>query len=1144
MVVKDAQFRNRLNERFSNKILCVEMEAAGLMSSFPCLVIRGICDYADSHKNKAWQEYAAAVAAASAKELLLVVPVHAVEQMDTITSILSNISGDVKLAVGYLEEARVHRHNQEDERIIEWLSPLDYGAEHSDVLKRWQPGTGQWLLNSTEFNEFIETDKQIIFCPGIPGAGKTVMTAAVIDYLHKRFGNDSSIGIAYIYFNFKRYNEQTPNSVFLSLLKQVAKQQPCLPDSVKSLHERHAKRNTRPSFEEILETFQEVVNLYTKAFVIIDALDECSTVGHCRETILSEIIACAKRSDLKLFTTSRDIPEISDRFKSTLRLEIGATELDIRRYIDGRLSKLPPISVISQSKSLQEEIKTAINNTVNRMFLLAQLHFDRLIDCITRKAVMKALKDLPTGSGAYDYAYDAAMERINQQSSSRSALAINALSWITHARWPLSVVELQQALAVEIGEDEFDEDNLPQIEDIMSTTIGLVAIDEKSKIIRLVHHTAQEFFDRTRQKWLPKAETYIAEVCSSYLSSSAIERQCRYYIQISEILKSFKFWYYAVYNWKYHVRTSTFSQTHVNFLRKTSNFEAFLRGFHILRRTPPGIYKFNTHHVKEYLNVDIIPKNVTSLHVAAELGISEIVNVLLKEFSNPDERDSYNRSPLHMAASGGYSTTMEALINFGQVDVDAISKTSRYTPLIRAAQGGHTAAVKLLLDTGKVNVGFKCKRGKTALWYAAVGGHVDIVKLLLDARLYDPDVIQEIHSSALLGAVIMEREIVVNLILETGHADMNVQTASICGPFYWGDLVDHDCSWADFTWYYPSSKLLWGDKSIGHVSLNEGKSAFILLLCLGNETLLELFLGNEEVDVDLAIEDRYVNSALFTAAYCGRVSLFQLLLDSGRCHLDSRNPDGRTLLMIAASQGHESLVKLLLSKDISAVDWCDKCGNTALSLVIDSVEEHTSVAKLLINTGKANINTRDEDGLTLLCDAAEYGHENIFQLLFEMLEVEINSDKTDGKLLLIAAASGKRSTVKLCLNSRKFDINARDHFGLSPLLLAAQSLYDDSDILQLLLDMDTVEIGARDYEHKRTALLWAADAGSVKKFTTLLQTGKFDINERDVNGMTPFILAVQQYRSDIVEFLLNAEGVDLYTRDHKHKRTALMQIRY
>lgn len=47
------------------------MEAAGLMDNFPCLVIRGICDYADSHKNKRWQPYAAATAAAYAKDLLM-----------------------------------------------------------------------------------------------------------------------------------------------------------------------------------------------------------------------------------------------------------------------------------------------------------------------------------------------------------------------------------------------------------------------------------------------------------------------------------------------------------------------------------------------------------------------------------------------------------------------------------------------------------------------------------------------------------------------------------------------------------------------------------------------------------------------------------------------------------------------------------------------------------------------------------------------------------------------------------------------------------------------------------------------------------------------------------------------------------------
>lgn len=68
-VIKDAKVRDSLNQRYDGNLLCVEMEAAGLMNNFPCIVIRGICDYADSQKNKDWQEYAATVAAAFAKEL-------------------------------------------------------------------------------------------------------------------------------------------------------------------------------------------------------------------------------------------------------------------------------------------------------------------------------------------------------------------------------------------------------------------------------------------------------------------------------------------------------------------------------------------------------------------------------------------------------------------------------------------------------------------------------------------------------------------------------------------------------------------------------------------------------------------------------------------------------------------------------------------------------------------------------------------------------------------------------------------------------------------------------------------------------------------------------------------------------------------
>jgi nucleoside phosphorylase len=71
-VMRDGVTRDRLRKEFD--VLCFEMEAAGLMDDFSCVVIRGICDYSDSHKNKRWQEYAAATAAAYAKELLTNIP--------------------------------------------------------------------------------------------------------------------------------------------------------------------------------------------------------------------------------------------------------------------------------------------------------------------------------------------------------------------------------------------------------------------------------------------------------------------------------------------------------------------------------------------------------------------------------------------------------------------------------------------------------------------------------------------------------------------------------------------------------------------------------------------------------------------------------------------------------------------------------------------------------------------------------------------------------------------------------------------------------------------------------------------------------------------------------------------------------------
>jgi nucleoside phosphorylase len=86
-LMKDALIRDTLIKE--KDVLCFEMEAAGLMNHFPCLLIRGICDYSDSHKNKEWQGYAAMAAAAYAKDLLCRIAPNRVEAERKISDILS-----------------------------------------------------------------------------------------------------------------------------------------------------------------------------------------------------------------------------------------------------------------------------------------------------------------------------------------------------------------------------------------------------------------------------------------------------------------------------------------------------------------------------------------------------------------------------------------------------------------------------------------------------------------------------------------------------------------------------------------------------------------------------------------------------------------------------------------------------------------------------------------------------------------------------------------------------------------------------------------------------------------------------------------------------------------------------------------------
>ena len=259
------------------------------------------------------------------------------------------------------------KHDQERVTILNWLTPMDYAPQQSDYIGGRQPGTGQWLLDSTEFKTWVETNKQTLLCLGILGAGKTILTSFVVETLRGRFQDDLSVGIAYLYCDFRRQDEQNSEDLLASLLKQLTQGLPSLPDTVKSLYDKHTVKGTRPSLDEISRSLQSVAALYSRVFIIVDALDECRAFDGCRAGFLTEIFNLQAKCRANLFATSRFDAGFAEKFDGSISLEIRASVQDVQRYVHNRISDLP--SFVERNPKLQEDIETEIVKAADGMYV-------------------------------------------------------------------------------------------------------------------------------------------------------------------------------------------------------------------------------------------------------------------------------------------------------------------------------------------------------------------------------------------------------------------------------------------------------------------------------------------------------------------------------------------------------------------------------------------------------------------------------------------------------------------------------------------------------------------------------------------------------------------------------------------------------
>ena len=671
-------------------------------------------------------------------------------------------------------------------------------------------------------------------------------------------------------------------------------------------------------------------------------------------------------------------------------------------------------------------------NLFNR-FLLAQLHLDSLIDKITVKAIKSALEKLPKGSEALKGAYEEAVERINSQSQSYRHLAQNVISWIVNAQRPLTTTELQHALAIELGERELDEDNLPAVEDMTSVCLGLVTVDDESNIIRLVHYTTQDYFETLQVDWIVSAPARIASMCITYLSFDVFASEDYHVTPDDDELDSEQYTYavtmprlaydrfldYAATHWGGHARKAEeeVKNLALQFLQSKGNVTCFIQVMAVQDIT----WRYCTDKKFSWQQ--------RGLYVAARLGLPTLLMCLLEDSGLRDAKDKDGRTPLSWAAAEGHTAVVELLANRDHfaINVDAGDIIGR-TPLSWAAREGHKAVVKLLLDQNDVDAESQDKYSQTPLSWAANEGHEAVVKLLLDHNA-DPNITDYEGRTALWTAAYEGHTTTVKL------------------------LLDHNAN--------------------PNITDDESQTALYIAADHGHTTIVQQLLDH---NADPNIRDYECQTALEVAAYRGHTAIVKLLLDHN-ANPNIKDDEGQTTLSMTAYQGHTAIVKLLL--DHNDLDAYSQARNSQTLLLWAAIRGHKAVVRLLLDHNADQNSTDDystaEYSETALCRAAIKGHDTVVKLLLDH-DADPNATNEWGETALHQAACYSHPAIVKLLLHHNADPNRKNYWGETALNAAAGQGH--IEVVKLLLDHNA-DPNIKDDEG-RTALDVAAKRGRLE----------------------------------------------------------------
>lgn len=185
----------------------------------------------------------------------------------------------------------------------------------------------------------------------------------MINELQQSIQGDDQVAIAFFYCNFR---EQTTRAGILTvLLRQFVQQLSVIPDVLEEAYAKHLEHGLTLTVDESLGFLSSTLAMFSRTFILLDALDECHLQGAERGKLLSDFFRLQETQNLGLFATSRDNPDIARSFYGKLNLRIRATSADVERFLRGQLKSLP--KVVLQNEDLQRDIVAAVTHSMDGM---------------------------------------------------------------------------------------------------------------------------------------------------------------------------------------------------------------------------------------------------------------------------------------------------------------------------------------------------------------------------------------------------------------------------------------------------------------------------------------------------------------------------------------------------------------------------------------------------------------------------------------------------------------------------------------------------------------------------------------------------------------------------------------------------------